>query len=270
MRRAVALIALLLFAPCAWAAVDDATSIYRRLAPHMVWLLLGAAWAIHQRARKRPPPQPPRTWPSASPPPDTTPHAPARPDPVVRKALRYIAGVLTVTGLYWVHLHHLHASEQAAYRADSQAGFERSSWALKQAEVAGEQPGAQLLIDYASAAWGIQRRDLTDQALARLEQLQPHDGPILSQMGWLYISEKRMPEAWAAVRRGANLDSTWSQYSVGKTLYLGCDDIGQPPDRDAAMVWFRRAAALGNDQAGKVVRIEAWGRAFAWVYLMFS
>jgi uncharacterized membrane protein YjgN (DUF898 family) len=120
---------------------------------------------------------------------------------------------------------------------------------IKLSEAAGEEPPLRAMGGYAISAWDLNRREDADRMLARLEETDVDDGFVLSQMGWIYIHEQRMQEAWKAVTRGANLEDAWSQLAVGQTLLHGCADINLSPDRSAALAWIKRSAYNGNAEA---------------------
>jgi uncharacterized membrane protein YjgN (DUF898 family) len=138
-----------------------------------------------------------------------------------------------------------------ALRQDAGAEERLKRWGdvIELSQAAGEKPPLRAMGGYAISAWDLNRREDADRMLARLEAMDVDDGFVLSQMGWIYIHEQRMQEAWKAVTRGANLDDAWSQLAVGQTLLHGCADINLSPDRLAALAWIKRAAYLGNAEA---------------------
>jgi len=70
----------------------------------------------------------------------------------------------------------------------------------------------------------------------------------------MYVQENRLQEAWPALKRAAELDDAWSQFAVGKTIYQGCTDLNVPADREAGLVWIRRAARQNFAEAEDFLR----------------
>ncbi|HWY23310.1 MAG TPA: hypothetical protein VNX47_00230 [Nevskia sp.] len=248
------------------APVMDDGHFYRRIA---IWVILVALLAAWNRARSGKPQAPAYAGAAEDPAPEAMARARANRDAYARRALIGVAAIGILIGIHEFKTHQSGETDRAYALADDRAAFAELGKSVAAARTAGQQPTAQMWIDYANAAWGVQRRDVVDQALEQLEWLQPQDGRILSQMGYLYIGEKRMPQAWKAVQKGAALNDTWSQYAVAKTLYLGCGDINLKADPEAAMVWFHTAATLGDAQAAKVLKVETWGHTLTWLYLIF-
>jgi hypothetical protein len=105
------------------------------------------------------------------------------------------------------------------------------------------------LAGYARNAWELNRRGDADRSLAKLAQLDVNDAWTLSQMGWIYVHEKRMAEGWEVLKKAATLNDAWSQFAVGKTLIQGCPEINLPADRHAGLAWIQRAADQGFAEA---------------------
>ncbi|HMA00223.1 MAG TPA: DUF4034 domain-containing protein [Steroidobacteraceae bacterium] len=120
---------------------------------------------------------------------------------------------------------------------------------LKLLAETGEAPSDDVLIGYARNAWGLNRRPDADRALELLSKRKVDDAHVLTQMGWLYVQEQRMKEAWPVLQKAATLNDPWAQFSVGKTTYLGCPDINLPANRQAGLVWMRRSADQGFAEA---------------------
>ena len=120
---------------------------------------------------------------------------------------------------------------------------------LKLLAEAGEPPSDDVLIGYARNAWNLNRRPDADRALELLSKRKVDDAHVLTQMGWLYVQEQRMTEAWPVLQKAATLNDPWAQFSVGKTTYLGCPDINLPANRSVGLVWVRRSADQGFAEA---------------------
>lgn len=158
---------------------------------------------------------------------------------------------------------------------DSQAGnvaaaYDHWSAALELSKLSGEPLSASDLYSYTYVAWAVKRSQDVDRGLAQLEAMQLDDAWILTQMGTIYVSEKRMREAWTVLLKAAKLNNASAQLAIGKTLYLGCPDIDQPADPEAGLVWIRRAADQGYDEARKVLRFADLGHPVGWFYLRMT
>ena len=147
------------------------------------------------------------------------------------------------------------------------AAYEQWQIVLELSKVSGEPPPADSVYAYTRAAWILKHREEADRGLAQLEGMHVQEGWMLTQMSSIYVEEQRMPEAWSALHRAAALNEPWAQYLIGKTIYLGCVDINQAADPDAAMAWFQRAADQGLAPAKGVLRLAGWGHIFSWLYL---
>jgi hypothetical protein len=135
---------------------------------------------------------------------------------------------------------------------------------------AGDAPGAEELIGHARAAWYLHRRADADRSLALLAQMPIDEAWILSQMGHIYLEEKRLAEAWAVLQKAAALDDGWAQYIIGRTTILGCADIRLAPDAETGRTWMRRSAENGFGQAGTFMAFDHWGRWFGLLYLTMT
>jgi hypothetical protein len=85
--------------------------------------------------------------------------------------------------------------------------------------------------------------------LQQLARRDVDEGWILAQIGWIYVEEGRMAEAWPALQKAALLNEPWAQFSVGKTTYQGCADINLPANSSVGLVWIRRSADQGFAEA---------------------
>jgi tetratricopeptide (TPR) repeat protein len=129
------------------------------------------------------------------------------------------------------------------------AAFTEWSEVLKLSATDGAVPSDEALMGYARSAWELHRRTDADRGLQLLAQRQIDEGWVLSQMGWIYTQENRIPEAWAVLQRAASLNDAWAQFSVGKTTYLGCADIHLAANHRAGLAWIRRSADQGFAEA---------------------
>ena len=150
------------------------------------------------------------------------------------------------------------------------AAYDHWGAALELAKVSGEPLSAADLYSYTYAAWHEGHEKEADDGLAQLEAMPLEDAWILTQMGAIYVKEKRMKEAWTVLLKAAKLNNASAQLAIGKTLYLGCADIGQPADPDAGLVWIRRAADQGFGEARTVLRFANLGHPVGWFYLRLT
>jgi tetratricopeptide (TPR) repeat protein len=115
---------------------------------------------------------------------------------------------------------------------------------------AAEQPSPPTaLAGIARSAYELGRRDDADRALAKLAKLDINEAWVLSTMGYIYAREGRMAEAWPVIKKAADLNDGWSQFTVGQTLLQGCPEIHLAVDRQAGMAWIRRSARQGFPEA---------------------
>jgi len=133
-------------------------------------------------------------------------------------------------------------AEETSQGAPAQQRYAMWGEILHVETLADEPPSPNAVMGRARAAWDMNRRAEADEGLEQLETMRIDSAWILSTMGWMYTQENRLQEAWPALRRAAELDDAWSQFAVGKTIYQGCADINVPADREAGLVWIRRAA----------------------------
>jgi hypothetical protein len=141
------------------------------------------------------------------------------------------------------------AEEARARKASPTEMLARWDEVVQLSQSAGEPPPTRALVGYARSAWVLNRRTEADRALAQLARLDVNDASSLSQMGWIYVQENRMPEGWAVLTKAAALNDAWSQFAVGKTLIQGCADINLPADRRAGLAWMQRSADQGFTEA---------------------
>lgn len=127
---------------------------------------------------------------------------------------------------------------------------------------AGEPLSDDALMSHVLSAWTLHRKADTDRALAQLAQRQVDDPLVLSQMGWIYIQENRMEDAFKVIQKAAFLNDPWAEASYGRTLYRGCSDINLPADRAAGLVWMRRSANQGFPAAKAFLRAYAFRNVF--------
>jgi hypothetical protein len=164
---------------------------------------------------------------------------------------------------------HRETGEQLWRSGSPQQLFDEWRQVLERAPAAGEEPDPETLIGYARSAWALHRRADADRALERLAHLEVGEAWILSSMGYIYVGEERMPEAWAVLQKAAMLNDPWAQLAVGKTLYFGCADIDLGADQEAGLVWVRRSAAQGDTEARDFLDQSPWERTvnekFAWI-----
>jgi Domain of unknown function (DUF4034) len=142
---------------------------------------------------------------------------------------------------------------EVAYAEASSAGptrrMEIFSEILTEAQAAGSGPQPMALAGLARADWDLMRRADADRALAQIDPAQVEDAWTLSQMGFVYAKEQRMPEAWRVLLKAARLGDAWSQFAIGKTYIDGCAEIHLRPDRATGLRWIRLAAAQGYPDA---------------------
>jgi tetratricopeptide (TPR) repeat protein len=144
---------------------------------------------------------------------------------------------------------HSEAARSFAKKGDVAEAFNQWEQVLKLSATDGEPPSDESLIGYARSAWRSHRRADADRGLQQLAHREVDEAWVLSQMGWIYVQEQRMAEAWIVLQKAASLNDPWAQFSVGKTTYLGCVDINLPANRDAGLVWIRRSADQGFAEA---------------------
>jgi hypothetical protein len=118
-----------------------------------------------------------------------------------------------------------------------------------EARAAGADAPPLALAGLARIYWDQHRRAEADRLLAQIDAAHVDDSWTLAQMGYFYVNENRMPEAWQVLTKSAHLGDAWSQFAVGKTLVDGCDDIHLAPNRTAGMSWIRLAADQGFEEA---------------------
>ncbi|WP_029921777.1 DUF4034 domain-containing protein [Nevskia soli] len=150
------------------------------------------------------------------------------------------------------------------------AAYDHWSAALELSKITGEPLSAADLYAFTYAAWHEGHGKEADLGLAQLETIPVKEAWIMTQMGNMYVLEKRMKEAWAVLLKAAELDDASAQLAVGKTLYLGCVDIDQPADPEAGLVWIRRAAGQGLAEAKAILRYANLGHAAGWFYLRMT
>ena len=163
---------------------------------------------------------------------------------------------------------HTEIAESFAQKGD----FSRWDEVLKLAAATGEPPSDEALIGSARSAWNLHHQADADRTLQRLAQQGASEPWVLSQMVWIYVQERRMPEAWVVLQKAVALNQPWAQFSLGKTIFFGCADINLPANPRAGLVWIRRSADQGFAEAssfllsiwvfcGSVVCLIAW---FGW------
>jgi hypothetical protein len=145
-------------------------------------------------------------------------------------------------------------AEETSRGAPAQQRYAMWGEILNVETLAGEPPSPNAVMGRARAAWDMDRRAEADEGLKQLEAMHVDSAWILSTMGWMYTQEHRLQEAWPALKRAAELDDAWSQFAVGKTIYQGCADINVPADREAGLVWIRRAAEQNFAEARDFLR----------------
>jgi hypothetical protein len=119
-----------------------------------------------------------------------------------------------------------------------------------EARAAGAEPPPMALAGLARIYWDQHQRADADRLLSQIDATHVEDAWALEQMGYVYASEQRMPEAWKVLLKSAQLGDAWSQFAVGKILVQGCADVHLAPDREAGLRWIRRAADQGFPEAG--------------------
>jgi len=144
---------------------------------------------------------------------------------------------------------HAETAQWLKEEGDRPGAFSEWGEVLKLSAMDGELPSDEALIGYARSAWELHHQAEADRGLRLLARKQIDKGWVLSQMGWIYVQENRMPEAWAVLQRAASLNDPWAQFSVGKTTYLGCADIHLQADQRAGLTWIRRSADQGFAEA---------------------
>jgi Domain of unknown function (DUF4034) len=137
----------------------------------------------------------------------------------------------------------------SARSASAERRIELFNELAAQARAAGADPPAMALAGLARIYWDQHQRAEADRLLAQIDAARVDDAWTLEQMGYVYASEKRMPEAWQALLKSAQLGDAWSEFAVGKTLVDGCVDIHLAPDRAQGLRWIRRAADQGFTEA---------------------
>jgi len=124
---------------------------------------------------------------------------------------------------------------------------------LKQLILESEANGGTLpenaLTEYVSEKWRLNQYDDAMPALKDLATLKIQSPWIYSDLGWLYIKQNKMKDAWENVNIAANMGDAWAEFSVGKTLYLGCPDVPLVADKSAGLVWIRKSADQGFEEA---------------------
>ncbi|HEY2676216.1 MAG TPA: DUF4034 domain-containing protein [Steroidobacteraceae bacterium] len=117
------------------------------------------------------------------------------------------------------------------------------------ARAAGQPSPPAALAGVARSAYDLGRREDADRALAQLAKLDINDAWVLSNMGFVYAHEGRMAEAWPAIKKAADLNDAWSQFTVGLTLLQGCPEIHLGVDKKAGLTWIQRSALQGFPEA---------------------
>ena len=124
---------------------------------------------------------------------------------------------------------------------------------LKQLILESEMNGGTLpenaLTEYVGEKWRLNQYDDAMPALKDLATLKIQSPWIYSDLGWLYIKQNKMKDAWENVNIAANMGDAWAEFSVGKTLYLGCPDVPLVADKNAGLVWIRKSADQGFEEA---------------------
>jgi tetratricopeptide (TPR) repeat protein len=75
-----------------------------------------------------------------------------------------------------------------------------------------------------------------------------------TQLAAYYNGKQRFDESWTHLQQGARLHDPWSEAAVGRTLYYGAPKLHIAPDKEAGLVWIRKAAAQGDHDAAQFLR----------------
>ena len=153
----------------------------------------------------------------------------------------------TMTGLQVTLAEDL--AETAMRTAGPEEMLQRWDEVIQLSQSAADPPPPVAMAGYAVSAWRLNRREDADRVLAQLAQMDLNDGWVLTQMGWIYVQEQRMAEAWKVLTKGAMLNDANAQLAVAKTFLHGCADINLAVDWPAAFSWTRRSAQQGNPEA---------------------
>jgi Zn-dependent protease with chaperone function len=100
-----------------------------------------------------------------------------------------------------------------------------------------------------NAVWIARRASSAEEAIAVLNQVIEADstrGEAYAQRGWRHQQQNKKELAFQDYLDGAKLGDAWAELMAGKYLWAG---IGVAQDREAAMVWFRKAAEKGHPDA---------------------
>jgi hypothetical protein len=144
-------------------------------------------------------------------------------------------------------------AEEEIYAMPQNASAERriemfNELALE-ARAAGAGPPPTALAGLARIYWDQHRRAEADRLLSQIDPAHIDDAWALAQMGYVYVNEQRMPEAWQVLLKSAQLGDAWSRFAVGKTLVDGCVDIRLAPNRTEGMRWIKLSADQGFAEA---------------------
>ncbi len=156
---------------------------------------------------------------------------------------------------------HADLAEDAMSAADLNKSFDEWGQVLKLAETANEAPETVALIGYARAAWETNRRADTDRALAQLSDRNLDDAWSLVQVGWIYAKEHRDADAWPLLLKAANLNDSWAQFTVGKTIYQGSADLHLKADQAGGIEWMRHSADRCFAEANNFLAAHGYPRA---------
>ncbi len=100
-----------------------------------------------------------------------------------------------------------------------------------------------------SIVWVARRASNNDEAVAVFNQVieaNPTHGEAFAQRGWRHQQKDKKELAYQDFLAAAMLGDPWGELMAGKYLWAG---TGVAQDREAAMVWFRNAAAKGHPDA---------------------
>jgi TPR repeat protein len=99
------------------------------------------------------------------------------------------------------------------------------------------------------AVWLASRMSTADESIAlmsRVIEADPNRADALRQRGWRYQQKNMQDLAFADYLAAAKLGDAWAELMTGKYLWSG---MGVKQDRDAALVWLRKAAEKGHPDA---------------------
>lgn len=98
------------------------------------------------------------------------------------------------------------------------------------------------------AAWDLNNHEEADRGLEQLSRMNVEEGWALSQMAWIHARQGRHQQGWPLLLKAAERRDPWAQFTVGRTIYQGAQNLGVAPDKNAGLECIRRAAAQNNDE----------------------